>query len=266
MHGRPNVILSPHLDDAVLSLGGLIAREPERTSVVTFFAGRPAPPARGRWDWLCGFRDSDEALECRIAENRRALRLLGVGAARVRDLGHLDRQYRRAAGPAEAEATRARVASELARLLRDHAGHQADIFAPAMELHADHALLKQALLAEAGAGSPSPGVRFHLYQDMPYSYLFLRARSVRPLRSLDFSKIKRLVPPLARAATVPIDLSEADMARKLAALAAYASQLRGSPGYWLRLVRDFARYEARFHGRMAAYVEVVHELSPGTRA
>ena len=48
MDDRPNIILSPHFDDAVLSLGGLIAKSPER-------AWSPCSPepervTSGRWD------------------------------------------------------------------------------------------------------------------------------------------------------------------------------------------------------------------------
>ena len=75
-------VVSPHLDDAVFSLGASIAdlRAAGRSvKVVTVFAGVPessAPPSP--WDEQCGFASAAESAATRREEDRRACALLGV--------------------------------------------------------------------------------------------------------------------------------------------------------------------------------------------
>jgi LmbE family N-acetylglucosaminyl deacetylase len=68
------VIVSPHLDDAVLGCSYLLAAHPG-VAVVTVFAGRPPeyPAPMERWDDLCGFVEGDEVHEARRAEDAAAL-------------------------------------------------------------------------------------------------------------------------------------------------------------------------------------------------
>jgi LmbE family N-acetylglucosaminyl deacetylase len=80
--GSRIVVLSPHLDDAVLSLGAGIADAVARgadVSIVTAYAGDPArhdePSA---WDRRAGFKSSHEALEARREEDRKACTALGA--------------------------------------------------------------------------------------------------------------------------------------------------------------------------------------------
>src|SRR5712692_5355525 len=94
MTDRPNLILSPHFDDAVLSLGGLIAKAPDRAVVVTVFAGVPPEGVAGRWDRLSGFPMAVAAIRARRQENEAALALIGVPQNRIRNLDYLDGQYR----------------------------------------------------------------------------------------------------------------------------------------------------------------------------
>jgi LmbE family N-acetylglucosaminyl deacetylase len=71
------VIVSPHLDDAVLGCSTLMAAYPGVT-VVTVFAGRPPeyPSPMQHWDSLCGFQDGDEVHVARRAEDAAALAVL----------------------------------------------------------------------------------------------------------------------------------------------------------------------------------------------
>ncbi|MBK5288719.1 MAG: PIG-L family deacetylase [Acidimicrobiia bacterium] len=68
------VILSPHLDDAVLGCGRFMAEHPGAT-VVTVYAGAPRvyPDPMTHWDRLAGFRAGDDVLAERRAEDARAL-------------------------------------------------------------------------------------------------------------------------------------------------------------------------------------------------
>jgi LmbE family N-acetylglucosaminyl deacetylase len=68
------VVVSPHLDDAVLGCGRLLAAHPNAT-VVTIYAGAPPtyPDPPTHWDTIAGFRAGDDVLERRKQEDRRAL-------------------------------------------------------------------------------------------------------------------------------------------------------------------------------------------------
>ena len=83
------LIVSPHLDDAVLSAFGLLQLG-DQVDVMTILDGAPVPPVRTGWDRLCGFEDSDDAVSARRAENDAAL----AGAPHgLFSLGLLDAQY-----------------------------------------------------------------------------------------------------------------------------------------------------------------------------
>ncbi|MDQ1478447.1 MAG: hypothetical protein QOE62_3676 [Actinomycetota bacterium] len=71
------VIVSPHLDDAVLSCGRFMAAHPGVT-VVTVFAGNPEkyPQPQRTWDVQSGFGPDDDVMEARRHEDRAALALL----------------------------------------------------------------------------------------------------------------------------------------------------------------------------------------------
>lgn len=70
------MIVSPHLDDAVLSCGLFLAAHPGAT-VVTVFAGVPTTyPEPGWWSRLGGFGPGDDIVGARRAEDRHALATL----------------------------------------------------------------------------------------------------------------------------------------------------------------------------------------------
>jgi LmbE family N-acetylglucosaminyl deacetylase len=76
------VVLSPHLDDAVFSLGATIskiARAGSRVEVLTVFSDDPLSdaPAIG-WDTRGGFATEGEAASARREEDREACRLVGA--------------------------------------------------------------------------------------------------------------------------------------------------------------------------------------------
>jgi hypothetical protein len=84
-----SVVLSPHLDDAVLSCWHLLAGGD--TTVVTVFAGVPEPGTCGWSDRLTGASDSAARVRERLGEDTRAPALAGASSGRL-DL--LDEQYR----------------------------------------------------------------------------------------------------------------------------------------------------------------------------
>jgi len=78
----PIVVLSPHSDDGVLSLGASMARwarSGQRVELLTVFALDPdSTTATGGWDRRAGFLTEGEAARARREEDRVACAVLGV--------------------------------------------------------------------------------------------------------------------------------------------------------------------------------------------
>jgi len=144
-------VLSPHLDDAILSLGAAIAHSRAEITVVTVFAGDPdsAEPA-GPWDSRAGFRTEGDAARARRREDELACRDVG---ARAVWLPFGDHQYPRDDDGAVAAAVEEAVAG-------------ADtVLVPAFPLlHDDHSRLL-ALVERSGLG----GRRLGRYVEQPYA-------------------------------------------------------------------------------------------------
>ncbi|WP_440099531.1 PIG-L deacetylase family protein [Streptosporangium sp. H16] len=71
------VVVSPHFDDAVLSVAGLLARR-EGDAVIVTVLGGALGGALSAWDRLCGFASAEETARERRAEDARACEILGV--------------------------------------------------------------------------------------------------------------------------------------------------------------------------------------------
>jgi LmbE family N-acetylglucosaminyl deacetylase len=96
--GSTIMILSPHLDDSVLSCGGLMTdahRRGVHVLVITVFNGRPILPvsaAAARFHARCGHSD-DRAMDEREAEDDRALAVVGAQTERLHPPEALYRRY-----------------------------------------------------------------------------------------------------------------------------------------------------------------------------
>jgi LmbE family N-acetylglucosaminyl deacetylase len=96
--GSPLIVLSPHLDDAVLSCGELIVHAAERTEVIvaTLFTEAGPPPhtlSARRYLRQVGAPDAGMLYRQRRSEDRAALESAGV--AYVMHAGLIDAPYRR---------------------------------------------------------------------------------------------------------------------------------------------------------------------------
>lgn len=140
-------ILSPHLDDAVLSLGQFMQTEP--CTVVTVFAGSPRDGLTD-YDASCGFTTSAQAMTKRLAEDAAALDMLG---ADHRWLNFLDMQY--------GQPTRD---DELTEALDPFL--QPDVMVPLGLGHPDHVQVARCVRAAAPVGMP-----MFFYEEAPYRTL-----------------------------------------------------------------------------------------------
>lgn len=204
----PVLLVSPHCDDGVFACGDVLAGHPGAV-VVTVFAGGPRPaPAVTRWDAAGGFRDGDDVMVARRAEDRRALEELGALPVW---LPFLDAQY--GASPPAAE-----VAEALQTVVA--CTRPASVLAPLGLFHSDHRLTHEAcLLVRAG----EPFTRWLLYEDAIY-------RRIDDLASARLADLRA-----AGLRLTVLSTGRPASPRKRRAVAAYRSQLRalalpGHPG------------------------------------
>jgi LmbE family N-acetylglucosaminyl deacetylase len=196
--GVHTVVLSPHLDDAVLSVGRFLAASPGIV-VVTVFAGIPDGLGLTRYDRSCGFSTSREAVLSRHREDRRALDILGADAVR---LDFLDGQYHSRRDDDEiADALRSTILS-LGRTT---------MIGPIGSTHADHRVLGRIwpLVLRSIAD-----VMAYAYADLPYTI----GPSPRAAAEIEaFTRANR---------ASPVNLPSGDIGLQAQALLEYASQLR----------------------------------------
>ena len=224
------MILSPHLDDAVLSCWHLLDG-PGDVRVLNVFAGVPAAgAATGWWDRASGSGDSARAVRARIDEDRTALAVAGREGV---NLDFLDAQYRD--GEHEPAA--------LGAALREHVPRSALVYVPAAfaggggaermptamdEAHPDHAAVR-----EAGRALQAEGYETVLYADLPHASV--GAGDAWPAAA----------PELDGLAPEPHALEPAAFERKLRAIRRYRSQLGALERAFRRPIDDpvLLRYE-----------------------
>lgn len=151
------IVVSPHLDDAVLS-AWLVLQSQAGVRVVSCFAGLP-PDGRdtGDWDAATGMSSPGRAVvEKRRAEDRAALALTASEAVH---LDMLDAQYRRNGEGQEA------LVGDLTSRLRPYLADAAEVWLPAgLGGHIDHLIARR-----AGLAATLSRQRRYLYADLPYA-------------------------------------------------------------------------------------------------
>jgi LmbE family N-acetylglucosaminyl deacetylase len=199
------VVVSPHVDDGVFSLGATISRASRsggRVEVLTVFGCDPTSrePANG-WDRRAGFATEGDAARARRVEDEEACRLVGAvprwlefrggGYTPHKDTGAIWAALAESVGDADA------------------------VLAPGFPLtNADHVWLAK-LITERRAECRRVG----LYAEQPYRYT---ARRTKPAL-----EVTALVPPLPDGTATWENLPSAigDRRRKRKAILAYRSQL-----------------------------------------
>jgi glycosyltransferase involved in cell wall biosynthesis len=230
------LVLSPHLDDAVLSCWHAID-DPELAEPVTVATVLAGYPRRGlepsAWDRLSGATDP---LAHQVERRAEDLAALACARAEAVHLPFVDEHYRDGPPPRRA------VAEAIERLCE---GFEEVWIPAAVGGHADHVLV-----ADAALGA-TPGLRRFLYADLPYA-------AGRGWRALVDAALQgahddlSLQAQLHASPTIPPGsvprvhrLSPAAQERKLAAIRLYRSQLRpleGAFGRWFD-DPDVAGYE-----------------------
>jgi LmbE family N-acetylglucosaminyl deacetylase len=215
-------ILSPHTDDAILSLWGVLAG-PGEVSVINVFDGVPeGQQALGWWDRMTHAQDPIARAEERRAEDGAALGLLD---RRALSLGFVDEQYRN--GDRNGETMPEALVDCIERALPSKSA----VLAPAaLGEHPDHTRTRSAALELRERGFPVT-----LYADIPHATphgwpawvtggsqeadINAASRWEDSMRAAGLSA--RELAPTVRA------LSPAEQARKREAIECYRSQLAG---------------------------------------
>jgi LmbE family N-acetylglucosaminyl deacetylase len=212
------IVLSPHYDDAVLSLGGMLASTSSTSPIVaTFFNENGNQEYHTKWDRLSGFSGSVEAVAARGRENTQALSKLGVVGV---DFYFNDFQYR-----SVTQTDKALLIVKLEKAIESlipEAGvvrvYGPSEFGPRVT-HPDHVLLHEAFLAFAKAHADDERLRFYMYEDFPYVLGFNRFAHVEILPYLQSATRTHLIQE-------EIYFSEANLSLKIDAINTYISQTR----------------------------------------
>jgi len=153
----PAVLLSPHLDDAVLDCWCVLTG-PGAVRVVNVFAGCPRPGALGYFERLAGASDSAAHQRRRIAEDREALGRAGRSATNLDFLALVHRRGRPEPSFAQLDAA-----------VSAHGPAASSVYAPAAlgTPHPDHEFVRSYAVVLARQGIP-----VRLYADLPYCALY----------------------------------------------------------------------------------------------
>lgn len=192
-------MLSPHLDDAVLSVGQWLAARPGSTVVTVFTGGPPSYEAVTAWDAACGFGPADDVMAARRSEDVAALELLG---ATPQWLGLVEAQY---GGSLDVGPIAAAVEAALAGRT------DVDVVVPVGLHHPAHVAVADAARRVAATRTD---LRWYAYADQPYAALHPEELAER---LPGWSSVR---PPAA------------DVRWKRAALRHYGTQLRPLAGSW----------------------------------
>jgi LmbE family N-acetylglucosaminyl deacetylase len=187
------VALSPHLDDAVFSIGAYMRREARNglaVRIVTVLANDPQAEAPASpWDALCGFASAAAAAKARRQEDRRACAIVG---ATTHWLPYGDEAYGRSA-----------TDDEIWQAIRDAIGECGVLLVPGFPLrHADHAWLNRLVVDRREELTCAVG----LYGEQPYA-----SAAIAPVSPPNFERVS----------TTP-----KDALAKVRACLQYRSQLR----------------------------------------
>jgi LmbE family N-acetylglucosaminyl deacetylase len=215
----PVLVLSPHLDDAVIDCFSVLTGG-DLVNVVNVFAGIPAGDFIPSWDRICGARDIAAHVRERIDEDRQALSTLGLAPVNLPFLGE---HYRGGAGrPA---------LSEIAAAVADRVRAASRVVGPAMlgDPIQDHLVVRSLALALDAQGMPVT-----LYADVPYAIPFgwphwVTGTQRNPRVDVDvfWNRFLGQIPQFQRARVRVVALEPEQATRKLETMRMYRTQFEG---------------------------------------
>jgi LmbE family N-acetylglucosaminyl deacetylase len=188
-------VISPHLDDAVLSLGQYLAAADDVT-IVTVFAGTPEPGTLTAYDAARGYETSGAAVRDRWVEDTAACVELGC---RYKHLPFLDAQYGKPSNDG-------RVIAALSRYVNP----EVTTYVPVGIGHPDHEQVARCARAVC-----RNGWSLRLYEELPY-------RVLHPEQVVD--ALAKVRAEGFEVGDLPVPLGVGDRWQKEAAIEKYRSQ------------------------------------------
>lgn len=241
-----NYIISPHLDDAVFSLGGLIAKEAKNTKVITIFAGIPAKPLFKFWDLSCGFKNSTYAMNERIKENYIALENLGVEKENIINLTFLDNQYRNSFYKKSIISKKDIAKAILDKIEIKVNNEDIRVYIPISPNHIDHKCITESIL-EVYKQNNRKKFSLYLYQDLPYF----------------FTNIKKVPFTTLSTQIEKIELTNGKFNRKISASKLYKSQFRNVFSSLISLSKKqecISIHQVNLYGIKSPHCEIVYKI------
>jgi LmbE family N-acetylglucosaminyl deacetylase len=239
------VVLSPHLDDGVFSLGAAIAQASRTGSaevtIVTVFGGDPeSRTAPGYWDRRGGFADEGESASVRRDEDGRACAIVGAEPVRF---PFADLQYERRESDDEVWAA-----------VEPHLQGARTVLAPGFPLiHPDHAWVAKTALARVPAQQT-----LALYVEQPYAVIrpwwAVWRRPLQPGFAEELGGVLHDPPAWEQLGTSPQDIDA-----KLRASHEYATQIPLISR--VNFIPRMRRYESRLGGETVAVVSRTNSTS-----
>ncbi|MFA6460922.1 MAG: PIG-L family deacetylase [Candidatus Woesearchaeota archaeon] len=164
------IILSPHFDDAVLSVGSIISEHHGPKYLLTFFSTPTITPQYlTHWDEMCGFTASVDAREIRTQENVNAAHWLG---AKVINMDYVDNQYE-LRSPLDNSTIVEAIVKDIEKIIESTNGAQVTIIGPSYFgegfTHPDHLLVSQAFVQVLTTACYA-NATFYFYEDLPYTH------------------------------------------------------------------------------------------------
>jgi LmbE family N-acetylglucosaminyl deacetylase len=211
------VIVSPHLDDAVLGCWAEMARSP-RAIVMNICSAIPPGGQVAYWDRVTGATDSAEHMRERRAEDTRAIEFAGAECV---NLDFLDKHYRDGK-PLDPD--------ELADRIREALPANSVVLTPAgIGEHVDHVAARDAALRLGDEAE------VRLYADVPYSVRYgwpgwVTGHDPDPRLDVEETWAPSLKPLGTDWRAEAIRLTDAEQEAKLHAMRLYATQYPGLTG------------------------------------
>jgi len=148
-----NILISPHLDDAVFSCWKTI-NDSQNSLIINVFAGIPKQGTRTLWDRICGEKNSMKMVNARRQENELAL---DKTKATNIYLDFLDRQYR----------TKININNQVKKNMTQYLNKKSRILFPialsSNYRHPDHLILRK-----IGLKLLEENYNINFYPDVPY--------------------------------------------------------------------------------------------------
>ena len=247
------IVLSPHFDDAILSVGGIISEYNSDKFIVTFFS---TPIIESdyltNWDRISGFSRSADARNIRIEENATASELLNANPI---DKDYIDLQYRSTANDSSIIES---ITKDIENIINYNNYNGVLVLGPSYMgntiTHPDHAIVSEAFVNSAN-NNTNENIRFYFYEDLPYTQSRFGNTDISLDRILT-GKYNGLA--LNRH---EIKISDEAMNMKIDAINLYPSQVKAFSNFGI----DIGRYVKFFGSNRIQdsphnYYEVIYEI------